>query len=176
MQVPLKKALFILSGLAMIAAGFFLGKLNIVQASVKEGQKFEDWSVSCIKNEDKQQVCLLNQQYQITKDNKTETLAAYQVGYMGKDKKLVMVQILPLSTMLQPGTAIISDDKLLAPGKFTICNAQACKALAELSDEDVSAILNASTNFVGYMNFEVKQISIPLSNKGLKEGLAALKK
>ena len=156
MCVPFKKVVYILSGLVIIGAGFFFGKSNIVQASVKEGQKFGDWAVACTKDEKDKQICLLNQQSQITQDDKVEVLAAYQIGYVGDNKKLVMVQILPLGTLLQPGTAIISNEKLLAPGKFTNCSTQGCQALAEISEDDLKEILNANRSLIGYVNPEGK--------------------
>lgn len=174
MQLSLKKAIFIISGLTIIGLGFFFSKYNIVQASLKEGQKFDDWSVSCTNDENKKQICLLNQQTQITKGDKIEILSAYQIGYIGKDKKLMMVQILPLGSMLQSGTTLLSDKKLLAPGKYSFCNAQGCQAFAELSKEDLKQIITGSSNFVSYINYEGKQVSVPLSNKGLKEAIDAL--
>ncbi len=176
MRLPFKKVIYVLSGLVIIGAGFFFGKTNIVQASVKDGQKFGVWAVSCVKDDKDKQVCMLNQQSQITKDDKVEILAAYKLGYLGSDKKLVMVQILPLGSMLQPGTAIISNEKLLAPGKFTNCPTQGCQALAEVPEDDLKEILNSSESFIGYVNLEGKQVSVPFSSKGLKEGLTALKK
>jgi len=176
MRLPFRKLVFIFSGLAIIGAGFFFGKTNIVQASVKEGQKFGDWAVTCVKDNNSKQLCLLNQQSQITKDDKTQVLAVYQVGYVGNDKKLVMVQILPLGSLIQPGTAIISNEKLLAAGKFTTCSSQGCQALAEISENDLKEILNSNQSLIGYVNAEGNQVSVPFSSKGLKEGLAALKK
>jgi invasion protein IalB len=176
MRLPFKKLVFILSGLVIIGAGFFLGKSNIVQASARDGQKFGDWAVSCIKDEGGKKICQLNQQSQITKDDKTEILGAYQVGYFGDDKKLIIIQILPLGSLLQPGTAIIVNEKLLAPGKFTNCLSQGCRAIAEITENDLTEILNADQLQIGYVNLEGKTISVPLSNKGLKDGLAAIKK
>ena len=103
-------------------------------------------------------------------------MSAYQIGYFGNDKKLVMIQILPLGSMLQPGTAIIISEKLLARGKFTNCSPQGCQAIAEMSESDLAEILNASQVSLGYVNMESKTVSVPVSNNGLKEGLAALKK
>jgi invasion protein IalB len=172
-----KKILFLAAGLAIIGVSFFYSKFNMVEAAFKEGQKFDDWAVACIKDKDnkKKQICFLTQQVTSTnKDNKTEVLAVYQIGYF-KDKTLSMVQLLPLGTNLVLGTSIISSDKLIAPGKYTTCTGANCYAVAEISDQDLNSILSSNTNSLGYMNAEGKQINLPISTKGLKEGLEALK-
>jgi invasion protein IalB len=176
MQISFKKTLFILAGLAIISAGFFYGKSNIVQASLKEGQKFNDWGANCVVDENKKQVCFLSQQYRITKDKKTEVVAEIQIRYLPANKKLIMIQALPLNVMLIPGTAVISNDKTIAPAKFSVCSATGgCQAMVELSSSDIESILTSENNFIGFINYDGKQANIPISNKGLKEGLAALK-
>jgi invasion protein IalB len=170
------KLIFILSGLVIIGIGFFFGKEHIVQAALKEGQKFDDWTVTCTKDEKKKQTCLLTQQIPVTtKDDKTQIIAVYQIGYFGKDKTLKMIQIVPLGINLQTGTSIISGDKLIAPGKFVVCTAMGCQALADISDDDLNIILSNTQNFLGLMGSDGKQANISISNKGLKEGLEALK-
>ena len=176
MRVPFKKLVFIISGFIIIGTGFLLGKSNIVQASARDGQKFGDWAVSCTKVEGNKKLCQLNQQSQITKDDKTEILSMYQVGYFANDNKLMMIQILPLGSLLQPGTAIIVNEKFIAPGKFTNCLSQGCRAIAEITESDLTEILKANQLQIGYVNIEGKTVSVPLSNKGLKDGLSALKK
>lgn len=176
MKSSYKKTLFILAGLSIIGASFFFSQSNIVKASVKEGKKFGDWTVSCLKDNNKKPRCFLVQQVTITKDDKMQSVAAYQIGYFGKDKKLSMTQILPLGPNLLLGTAIISSDQLIAPGKFTTCTAEGCYALAEISNQDLDNILSASNRLlVGFISAEGKQINLPISINGLKEGLLSLK-
>ena len=170
-----KKTLFIIAGLSVIGASFFFSKSNIVEAAIKDGEKFGDWNVSCVKNNNKKQLCFLAQQVTTTKDDKAQIVAAYQIGYFGKDKKLNMTQILPLGLNLLLGTSIISSEKLIAPGKFTTCIASGCFALAEISNQDLETLLSSTNNAIGFINAEGKQINLPISTKGLKEGLAALK-
>lgn len=170
-----KKTLFIIAGLSIIGASFFFSKSNIVEAAIKEGEKFGDWTVSCVKDDKKKQICFLVQQVTTTKDDKTQLVAAYQIGYFGKDKKLSMTQILPLGPNLLLGTSIISSEKLIAPGKYTTCTAGGCYALAEISNQDLDTILSSPNNVLGFISVEGKQINLPISTKGLKEGLISLK-
>ena len=175
MHYLFKKLLFIASGLLTIITGFIIGKSHLVHASLKDGQTFDDWAVSCIQNNQKKQVCFLNQYHEIVKDNQKEIIAAYQFGYIGSDKKLIMTQSLPLGISLQPGTTIISDSKIIAPGKFKTCTQNGCQVTVTISDAELEDILSTGKNYVAMMDLENKQINIPLSNKGLKEGLTAVK-
>ena len=176
MKTQIKQWLFIVTGLVIIGGGVFFGKFQVVNAAVKEAQKFEDWTVVCNKDEQKKQLCFLSQQVSTTKDDKAQVIAVYQVGYFDKEKKLKMIQILPLGVNLQAGTSIISDkENLVAPGKYSLCTAVGCHAVAELSDKDLNTILSSATNMLGFMS-EGKQVNLPISVKGLKDGIEALKK
>ena len=146
-------------------------------AAIKDGQQFGDWAASCKENKDKKSTCHLFQSLEASDESKRK-IASFKIGYFGSDS-LKIVEILPFGTNLQSGTAIISDDqndKLLAKGQFVTCHEYGCVAHAELSEEDLNVILNATTNYVRIMSMEGKLINIPLSNKGLAEAIQSLKK
>ncbi len=173
-----KKILFTLSGLAMIALIVMFGRTYSVHAAVKEGEAFGDWTIGCEK-EGKKQSCFLSQVL-TSKDPKDEkkqqVVATFRVGYFAKSKDLKMLQILPFGVSLQSGTSIIlSKDKLIAPGKFTTCQQFGCIAIADMTKDDLELFAKSSETFVGMISSEGKQINIPISTKGLTEGLAALK-
>ena len=183
MNINIKQTIFIITGLAIISIAFLFSRLNYVQAAKKEGTKFDDWVVTCLpkdaKNASSEQDCFLTQQ--VTTQQKDEKqkdvqqiLAIYQIGY-GKDKVLRMIQILPLGVALQAGTSIVNSKNLIAPGKFTTCTQAGCQAIVVISDEDLKKILTNSENAVAFMNGEGKQVNLPLSNKGLQNGLDYLK-
>ncbi len=184
---------FVLAGLTVIASVLFFSK---VHASVKEGQKFDNWVVACSKDQKDQTVCVLTQQVLSKVENKKDSkpdnkkdskkatakeepkynvLAVYQIGYFGPEKKLGLLEILPANVSIQPGTSVISGQKLLAPGKYLTCNLGNCQALVYLSDADLDAMLANVDNAVGFMDATGKQVNLPISMKGAKEGLAALK-
>jgi len=175
MQTYLKKTLFVITGLVIIGASFFWAKSHIADASSVSGRVFGDWKILCSKNTKKDEICFLTQQVTTTKDDKVQVLATYQIGYFGKPKLLQMIQILPLGINLPAGTSIISNDKLLALGKFTTCTSVGCEAISTISGEDLQTILSNSNNFLGIINGLGKQINLPFSTNGLKEGIEALK-
>ncbi len=178
MTSNVKRLAFVFLGLAIISIVFILMKHNSVEASSKNGKKFEDWTVQCNKVDDKensQEVCLLTQQINVTQDDKQQPLALYQIGYIGPKRELKMIQMLPLGVRLDAGTSIVSSKNLIAPGKFTICNQSGCQAVADISDADLKTIVNNNENTVVFMNAESKTISMPMSIKGLEKGLNFLK-
>lgn len=194
-KVNTKKALFTLSGLAMIAIIVMFGRAYNVDAAVKAGQTFGDWSVACEKEpkkdgEGEKDVCFLSQlltsQAEEPKDKKDkkdkkekpqiQRVAEFRIGYFGGSKELKMIQILPFGTNLQAGTSIIlSKDKLVSPGKFTTCQPFGCLAVADLTDTIDSLAAATENTFVGVITIDGKQMNIPISTKGLKEGIASLK-
>ena len=184
-KINTRKALFTLSGLAMIALIVMFGRTYNVDAAIKSGQTFGDWSVACEK-EDKKDVCFLSQvltsqaEAKDKKDSKEkpqiQRVAEFRIGYFGGSKELKMIQILPFGTSLQAGTSIIlGKDKLVSPGKFTTCQPFGCLAVADLTDSIDTLADTAEGAFVGIITIDGKQMNIPLSTKGLKDGVASLK-
>lgn len=188
MKSRIRQLLFVLTGLIIITVCTFFGKFYAVDASVKEAQKFDDWVVSCSKDDKSgKRICALCQEVNVKKDKhddaqnsdgkneKLPIVATYQIGYFDQ-KKLQILEILPLGVGLQAGTSIISEDKkLFAPGKYTVCNNIGCYAIADLSDKDLDILLSSNSNFVGVINAEGAQVNIPISTKGLRQGLKALR-
>ena len=178
MHSSVKKLAFVFLGLAVIVSVFLLTKSTYVHASKKDGKKFDDWSASCTKEDTNAKIpsiCLLSQQVNITQDNAQQPLALYQIGYIGPKKELKLITTLPLDVRLDSGTSIISSKKLISPGKFTVCNQSGCQSISDISEEDLQTILNTTENTVAFMNTEGKQVGIPLSTKGLSEGLKYIK-
>ncbi len=169
------KILFVLVGISIIIAGIFLSKSSSI-AGVKEGQKFEDWTVSCSKDAKEKRVCSLVQSLStVDKDNKTTTVAAYQMGFYGETKELKIIEILPLGINVSAGTSLISSGQLLIPGKFTTCSTVSCNAVGAISQVNLDALLASQENTIAFINIKGEQINLPFSANGLKEGLKAIK-
>lgn len=178
MMKNIKQIAFVIVGLTIVTTFFLMLRSSPVEASEKDGKKFDDWVVTCTKEDEKTKTpatCFLSQSVNLTKDGKQQQIALYQVGYFGPKKELKMVYVLPNSVRVDVGTSIISDKKLISAGKFTVCNQTGCQAISDVSDADLKAIQSASENFITFMDSEAKQINFPLSNKGLAEGLKFIK-
>ena len=173
----IKKSLFVSAGIVAIAGSLFFVNSERVYASVKEGQKFIDWGVTCTENGNKKQICFLTQSLTATEKEKTKNLAIFQIGYfgVGKERKLQMMQIIPADVTIAAGTSIISDKQLLSPGKYVSCNKEYCQAFAVISEKELATILSNENNVIALINSSRQQVNIPVSIKGLAEGLKALK-
>lgn len=170
-----KKTLYTITGLAIIATSLFFGYPSSVKAVAKRGQIFGDWAIAHSIDEKQQPVYSLTQQLTTTRDGKDEIIVIYRIGYFGKDQKLSMIQSLPLDISILPGTAIISAKKLIAPGKYFSCNSEICSAFAEISADELQIMLANDDNSLVFVNLAGAQVVLPISNKGLKDGLKALK-
>lgn len=178
MKTNIKQSIFVIVGIAIVSIVFILTKPGNVEASKQEGKKFEDWVVSCSPIDEKtkaQQICVLTQQVNVTKDDKQQVIAVYQIGYFGPKKELRMIETLPLGIRIEAGTSIIISKNLLAPGKYTTCTNLGCQAVADISDADLKTVLSTKEANVAFMNVDGQQLSLPLSTKGLQEGLEYLK-
>lgn len=180
MKINVRKVFFVTIGLFIVTILCICTQLGMVKASKIDGTKFEDWVVSCnsaegVKEEDKNlneknHVCILSQVINIKKEGKEEPIALFQIGYFGSKKELKMVQILPLGVKLQSGTSLISKNKMIAFGKYVTCLPGGCQALMPISESNLKAMFSGE-NFIGFINFDGKQVNLPLSVKGMEKGL-----
>ena len=170
--------IFVLIGLSVATIIFIIAKTDNASGAKTDGKKFGDWVVSCTTADEKaktSETCLLSQQIDLTQDDKKRPIALFQIGYFGPQKELKIVETLPLGVRLDAGTSIISSKNLVANGKYVTCLETGCQAVAVISDGDLKLILSNVENSIAFMNIEGKQLSLPLSVKGLKEGLDYIK-
>ncbi len=184
MKINMKQISFVVTGLVLITIIFALfTQLNIATAAKENGKIFEDWTVNCTRQNNKndkgssKETCVLTQQLNVSQEGAEETkpIAVFQIGYFGDKKELKMVQTLPLGVSIQAGTSVISAQKFIAPGVYTTCLNTGCNAIASISDQDLKTLLSNKENSLAFMSFEGKQISLPLSTKGLSKGLQYIK-
>lgn len=174
-----KKKSFIiatLAGLALIVALVNpFASQALAKGEKKDGQLHGDWKINCAQNEGKSTTtCLAQQTISVKQDDKDVPVATYQFFYNDK-KELKLLQLLPQGVFLQVGTNIIVGQKLIAPGKFTICQNAICIAAAEISNSDLQTITAATDVAVGFLNGDGKQVNLKLSTNGLKAALEVLK-
>jgi len=178
MKINIKQISFVVLGLVIVTVLFAISRSNTATAAKKDGKQFDDWIVTCTPGNESTktpEICLLSQQLNLNQDDKQQPLALFQVGYFGKGKELKMIQTLPLGVRLEAGTSIISSKKLIAPGKYTTCTQAGCQAIATITDADLKTLTSTQENSVAFMNLEGKQLSLPISIKGLEKGLQYIK-
>ena len=173
----IKKSLFVTTGIMAIACSLFFVPSNEVYADAKEGQKFVDWVVNCSEDANKKKICVLSQSLISNDKEKPQTLAMFQIGYLGvgKDRSLKMAQIVPTDVAITPGTSIISAEQLLSSGKYIACTKDLCTAHAAISEKELKKILSKESAAVAIITSKGQQLNFPFSTKGLEAGLKALK-
>lgn len=187
----IKKFVFVLSGVLLIGGGFAVGKTAKVNASSKEmkgaigseSKRFGHWFLNCTegdKDTKKTKTCFLTQQVFDKSDGKdSKVLAVYNVRYASKEngkRELGIVEVLPPDVFISHGTSIITDKKLIAPGKYVTCVDKYCAAFAPLSSGDLETFLSGSNSSVAMIDHDGKQVNFYISKEGLREGIEALKK
>ncbi len=166
---------FLFSAFASSALVYSLSSAPISHASDKDGKVMGDWKITCTKGEkDKKSTCTALQAITVKQDDKDVTVATYQFLYNEK-KELKLIQILPQGVLLQQGTKIMVDKKMIAPGKFTICQTGVCYAAVDVTNTDLQTLTSNEQAAVCFLNGEGKQVNINMSTKGLKDAINTIK-
>ncbi|MDF2965601.1 MAG: hypothetical protein K0Q51_989 [Rickettsiaceae bacterium] len=171
-----KRSIFVTLGLACVVVLILIGRNSSIYAAVKDGARFEDWGVVCEKDESSsaknKKVCYLSQS--LNKDDKR--VAEFKIGFFGPEKRLQMIQILPLGVNLNAGSAVLVEQEVLASGKFFACYNYGCLSVADLNADVLKKLYSKSESFVGVVIADAnKQVNFKFSTKGLKKGIEALK-
>jgi invasion protein IalB len=146
-----------------------------IQSVNSDGKVFGDWRISCTKAEnDKKETCIAAQTISIKQEKEDVPVATYQFFYNDK-KELKFVQILPQGLLLQPGTKTIAGEKMIASGKFTVCQNGGCVAVSDVTESEIQTIISSDKVAVGFLGADGKQVNLNLSPKGLKEAISSIK-
>lgn len=171
----MKKTSFVAIGILLLGSALAVAKTtgkSSKSVALKDGQRFDDWSVSCEKVEgQKDLMCHIRQSLSVKESQ--QVLAEYRIGYFGADK-LKMVQILPADINIPSGTSLIVDKEILAPGSYNSCQGQFCIAASVIDQDIVKKMSKASEVYVAFINSQGKQVNSVVSAKGLDHAVKAL--
>lgn len=163
----------------LLASTISFFALDTLASKNSEDKVFNDWVVKCEKDKKtSKQACSANQILSIEQnvDNKKKQVPVVRYQFFLMKKELHLVQILPQSVLLQPGSTLVVDKKPLVKSDFTFCYDNSCyTAATKLSDKDKKSLLSGKEIFVGIFNIEGKQVNLQFSNKGLKKALSYVK-
>ncbi|MFK8040244.1 MAG: invasion associated locus B family protein [Rickettsiaceae bacterium] len=173
----MKKFVYLACGIFIVLISVFLSSFSI-HAEPKEGQKFGDWTINCFDNGSKNKTCFLTQYVTATQNNESKSLAIYQIGYAKNQKDLTLIETVPLGVNLTAGTAItVNSAELIAKAPYSQCTVNGCQSIIQLSDADFKKIINSTSIALNVIDYNSgSQSNIPFSNKGLSDGIKALKK
>ncbi len=133
----------------------------------KDGQVFEDWTARC-----GQQGCTLTQTQVVEGGAR---LIQFNIGRVGTQGELGAFAMVPLGIHIPAGALLAHDGKSI-PMTLKTCSQQGCQATVQLTAAQIAEIGKAQSVEVAVMEGATLQsMTIPLSIKGLSQGLAAIK-
>ncbi len=133
----------------------------------KDGQVFEDWTARCGPNG-----CNLSQSQFVEGGAR---LIQFSIGRIGSQGELGAVAVVPLGIHIPAGALLVMDGKTI-PFIIRTCTQQGCQASSSLTTAQLGEIGKAQALEVALMDDANRQsMMIPLSVKGLSQGLAAVR-
>ena len=144
--------------------------------TVRDGQKFGYWVVSCQADTEKGgRRCVLIQSVRVIEIERKHQLMSTSVGYFGKDRRLGVFFTLPLGLYLPAGVTFKvdgSDDIKRLP--YQLCNRNGCRASFPLDDRWLALFKHGLKGTVTVRTLRDKDLAIPLSLKGFTKGVKAI--
>ncbi|MDQ0534953.1 invasion associated locus B family protein [Azospirillum picis] len=146
--------------------------------AVEPGKGFGDWQSECETPADGKPRCFVSQTrvVQDQQSGQPTRLLKVSVGYLAPDGKPVMVAILPLGIDLRAGAALRIDDGAPLALALQQCLQEGCIANMALDDKALNALRKSKGAQILLRPYNGQQtVAIPVSTKGITDGLAALK-
>jgi invasion protein IalB len=162
------------AGVLVTAAAAALAPADAFAASMKDGDKFGDWTANCNQPPNaKEQICRLIQIEQITdKEGKPVTVLKSAVFRLGP-KELVLFAYLPLGFAIAPGVTITIDGAKGFPMYPQRCLPQGCEIALKLDGPFLAQMKKGKQAKVEFQLGD-KHAAVPLSLKGFGEGLGKM--
>lgn len=171
----ISQCIYITFGLIVIGFSIFSTQSAAIYASMIQNKQFGYWFVECDTSNTKNPICVLYTHINITKNDKKERIATYQFRYFDKNN-LKMMQIVPLNVNLHAGTMIITSGAELITAKYSACDTNVCRAIADISDQNLATILSSGENVALAIILGINQVNLPIPTQGLQDGLMAIRK
>lgn len=153
-----------------LAAGLGLAGPAMADAAKAKDPAFGDWVLRCAKNSGAEH-CALHQKI-MARDTKLP-VAAFVIARNKDSKQLRLAVILPLGLDIPAGVSGAAAGKAIA---FTIqtCVRRGCIASAEVDEALLESLRGSGFSATFKMRSVAEPVTIPVSGKGLDEGLKAL--
>ncbi len=142
-------------------------------AQPTNGDAFGNWLVNCETDaENGRQGCFLIQNLVLREGG--QRVLQIAVGYVAEAPEPIALISLPLGISLPPGTTLKVDD--LEPTRIAVerCEPNGCRAGVKLGAELLQKLIRGEQLSITFYDAKRQPIDVPLSLKGIEEGLAAL--
>ena len=152
---------------------FALLSYPAVHAQPANGDAFGNWLVNCETDaENGRQGCFLVQNLVLREGG--QRVLQIAIGFVAETPEPIALISLPLGISLPPGTTLKIDE--LDPTRIAVerCEPNGCRAGVKLGAELLQNLISGDQLSITFYDAKRQPIDVPLSLKGIEEGLAAL--
>ena len=143
------------------------------QAAPRNGDRFGDWIFNCQALGPSETLCALTQE--LTLKSQGKRLLRVTLGPIGPNTETVLQVLAPLGVYIPAGVAFKVDKGPLTQMQMQSCTAQGCKATLPADKDLLWALKAGSKMMVGFKaGAASKTLSVPVSLKGIQDGMAAV--
>lgn len=146
-----------------------------VHAQPVDGDAFGNWLVSCEPDsENGRQGCFIVQNLVLREGGQRVLQVA--IGFVAGTPDPIALISLPLGISLPPGTTMQIDEGESKRIAIERCEPNGCRAGIKLSAEVIKNLISGEQLLITFYDAKREPIDVPLSLKGIEEGLAAISK
>ena len=152
---------------------FALLSSTVSHAQPADGDAFGNWLVNCeTDDESGRQGCFLVQNLVLRESG--QRVLQIAIGYVAEAPEPIALISLPLGISLPPGTTLKIDE--LEPTRIAVerCEPNGCRAGVKLGAELLKTFINGNQLTITFHDAKRQPIDVPLSLKGIEDGLTAL--
>lgn len=154
-----------------LAAGLAVASPAVADDTTAKDPAFGDWILRCAKPKAGDEVCALHQKI-MASDTKLP-VAAFAISRNKDSRELRLAVILPLGLDIPAGVSGAARGKTI-PFTIQTCVRRGCIASAEVDDALLESLRGSGFTTTFKMRSVTDPTTIPVSGKGLDEGLKAL--
>lgn len=141
---------------------------------VKVGQKFGDWVFECAAIAEGETLCSLVQVLAVKQSNRA--IARFNVSKNKAENAIEFTAQLPIGLDIPAGVSIALDTEAPIPLTILTCGRRGCLAQAKLASKSIDQVKDDKKISLTFkMRGAANPTTISGSQKGLKQGIAALK-
>ena len=168
----LTSLILLIVGAALGAAGmYYFVMQGGGSAGVATISFYGDWRLNCPAPSETDRYCEL---VQSISDNRTGEIV-FRISVRRTKEREEIAIIAPFGILLEPGIGIAFGETTPRKVEIDLCDDAGCRAVLPVDDQMFAAIKTTDAGVAVVTDYTGKLISLPISLKGLGDGLAAMR-
>ena len=144
-------------------------------AQGKNGQVFEDWTITCIADPDNELGQLCSASHRTINDQTQKPVLEIQVGFPPDGTPARAVIRVPLVVLLEPGLRLQVDEGDPRVFPYEICRPRGCEVYLQMDQALYAAMSSGAAGKVTVRVLPGQNVTVPFSLKGFTAALSSLK-